>query len=428
MFPVGNSYARILVGGMSAYGIIQNKAVARQVKRPKMALKEDKEVSINMELTSTGEALSLGEGQGAIRYQTYPMSPMGRNNMWTAGEGGVKTWLNCGESISLASGQPFLGMPVERSPVLMIDEETPTEDLEDRLNRLARGLGFNGYEELPITVASMRGFRFADRNLTAIREVEGLIKVTVAKMPDARNISIRIDSVVACLGAGLQSGHENNDGLGRIIQRTCAEIRRFCSEELGMTATITMMVHARKHYPLYDIDDLRHLDMQFFVRGHGSIVGLGSDIGYPIKKISQNPLRGVIVPIIRRTRSPMLETYFELEEERYMDGWARFKKIDPVPIPPSDLEVDYFSLFYANPGDSFKEQDLMRRAAAHDQEERRVALDHLKKHQVILRTSEDPFSYGLNPNAFDVDTRKADDLQYSEQLVQIYFDRGGEML
>jgi len=361
-----------------------------------------------------------------IEYQTNPMSPMDRNIMVTSGEGGVKTWLNCGESISLAAGRDYLGMPVEQCPVLMIDEETPTADLEDRLNRLAIGLGFPDYKVLPITIASKQGFHFSQRNLTAIKDVEAQIKQTVSKLPNTRSIAIRIDSVIACLGAGLQRMDENNSMLGRVIHHTCDHLRKFCANELGIKATITILAHGKKNYPLYDLDDLRKSDMQLLVRGHGSIVGEGCDIGYAIKKITEKPLRGLIIPRVRRTRSPIEEIYFELEEEQYMSGWAKFQKIAPVPIPPSPLEVDYFSMFYPS-GNEYSEPKLSQMASLHAPEERRIALDHLKKHRIIISESGEPFTYRLNPDFYDASKQKQDDRDYALQLSATYFAGGGQI-
>jgi len=187
------------------------------------------------------------------------------------------------------------------------------------------------------------------------------------------------------------------------------------------------LAHGKKNYPLYDLDDLRKLDMQHLVRGHGGIVGEGCDIGYAVKKITEKPiLRGLIMPKIRRTRSPIEEVYFELEEEKYMDGWARFKKIDPVPIPPSPLEVDYFSMFYHS-GDEHTESKLSQTASLHAPEERRIALGHLKKHNIITSKPGEPFTYKLNPDFHDVNKQKQDDLDYALQLSATYFAGGGQI-
>lgn len=358
---------------------------------------------------------------GQINFQTDPMSPMGRNIMWIGAEGGCKTWLNLAESVCLASGNRFLGMRTERCPVLIIDEETPTEDLEDRLYRLN-----SNWRQLPITIASKEGFYFSQRNRTVLEDVKRKIGDTVNKLPNARNVAIRIDSVTACLGGGQQRLHENDAQAGSAIFRTCRDIRDFCKQQLGKEATITLLAHGKKVYASYDIDDLRQLEMQELVRGHGSIVGEGCDVGYVIKKIADNPLCGVIIPKIRRTRTPILETYFQLKEQQYMKGEARLKQINPIPIPPSPMEVEYYLAFcMADKSDpnrprTYKENDLMRMAASHEAEERRVALQHLKKHHVIIQVDE-PFTFRINLNLDMTDdyNRQLDESAYRQAEEQV---------
>lgn len=65
-------------------------------------------------------------------------------------------------AVCVASGNPFLGkFKTKQGKVLLIDEDTPTKTLTNRLYRFANCIGKN-LEKLPIEVRSMTGFRLDD--------------------------------------------------------------------------------------------------------------------------------------------------------------------------------------------------------------------------------------------------------------------------
>ena len=67
-------------------------------------------------------------------------------------------------AICVASGHRFLGyegFAVTQGSVLLIDEDTPTDTLEQRLNRLALGSGVD-ISNLPFEYRSMNGFLLND--------------------------------------------------------------------------------------------------------------------------------------------------------------------------------------------------------------------------------------------------------------------------
>ena len=63
-----------------------------------------------------------------------------------------KSWVVDALVIHVASGKPFLGFPVTQGLVILVDEDTPSGEAGNRLQRLARGLSLS-LESLPIQVS-----------------------------------------------------------------------------------------------------------------------------------------------------------------------------------------------------------------------------------------------------------------------------------
>lgn len=73
--------------------------------------------------------------------------------------GTIKSWIMEDLAISVASGKPSLfGVVEEQGHVILIDEETESDILGNRLHRLANGKGVV-LEDLPLTIHSLDGFR-----------------------------------------------------------------------------------------------------------------------------------------------------------------------------------------------------------------------------------------------------------------------------
>lgn len=309
-------------------------------------------------------------------------------NMIGNGEGGHKTQ-TCGQlTVSVASGQPFLGMSVEQGSVMIVDEETPWEDLDFLLRRFALGLGCEHWRDLPITVRSKQGFRFSRRT-----ELDRLIR-ELERMNSAPRL-LCIDSVLACLPGGRQGLDENNSTVGIAIRDDMDTIlQAFPSRGIMTTA------HFRKTTGDLTYKEVRDSNMQDLVRGHGSIVGEGCDTGFAIFNISQTigsedptPTRFAIIPKARRRAVPMGEVYVELKEEAYGRGWARLERIPPVVIPPSNVALAVASLLSRVP---VNQQHINREAALYSRKEKLDAIEELLQHRVIVHGT-DPLTYDLNP-------------------------------
>lgn len=309
-------------------------------------------------------------------------------NMIGNGEGGHKTQTSGQLAVCVASGTPFLGMNVEQGAVMIVDEETPWEDLDFWLKRFALGVGHGDWRELPITVRSKQGFRF-----NRSTELEPLIRELSELQPEPKLLCI--DSVLACLPGGRQGLDENNSTAGIAIRD---DLDKILQEVPNLGIMIT--AHFRKSTGDLTYQEVKNSRMQDLVRGHGSIVGEGCDTGFAIFNISQTvgsndttPTRFVIIPKARRRAVTVGEIYVELQEEAYGMGWATLERIPPVVIPPSKLALAVASLFSSS---SVSQQDINRKAALYPRKEKLDALEELLEHKVIVHGRE-TLSYKLNP-------------------------------
>ena len=300
-----------------------------------------------------------------------------------APEGSCKTTLGASVVISVASGKPFLGFDVAQGPALVLDEETPPRELEKLYDRLAMGVGYRGYQELPITIRSMEGFRFGHK--TQLAPVLTLIDAIQPKI-------IVLDSYLAMMPSGRQGLGENNSESG-------IAVRDDLNKMLARSDCCTLLAtHSPKPVVDWTIEQYEKAQMQSIVRGHGSIVGEAIDTGLAIKKISErpDPLRFAIITKARRGAVPMSDTvYAELKEEAYGEGWARLERIQPVPPPPSRTAKDLFQYF--KDGSPHTAREIRSGNALSTTKENRAAVDELLVNKVIFN-HQAPFTYRLNRN------------------------------
>jgi len=309
--------------------------------------------------------------------------PLKHRVMDTAPEGAYKTIRGVWLCICIASGTPFLGQTVKQGSVLIIDEETPEPSLHMHLQRFALGAGVKDWRELPITVESMKGFRFG-RKTELMRILE--------KVQKLQPTLIRMDSVLAMLPAYRQGMVENDSSTG-------IALREDMNQLLNYTDMISISAHSKKEVAELNLKQIKVKEMQTIVRGHGSIVGEACDTGIIIKKISEYPQRGLfaIVTKARRCGIPLSsqDIYVELKEEKYGQGWAKLERIEPVSIPPSKIAIELFQLFSKDPTKEFPQRDIRQMAALYQLKDIRDGIDELLQHNIIANSSK-PFTYHLN--------------------------------
>lgn len=316
--------------------------------------------------------------------------PLGHRVMDVGPEGSFKTMWGAYLSVCIASGYNRIFQHDTLSgPVLIVDEETPESSLNNHLDRFSRGMGLK-YSKLPIYPYCMTGFRFGRKT-----ELNKLLSYIKAIKP----IFIRMDSMLAMLPSGRQSISENDCHLGETIRDDLIAILKENPE-----CSIMLSTHTKKFVSDISFQDISKYDMQFLVRGHGSIVGEGCDTGLIIKKISEhpNPTRFCITTKPRRQAIPTSSrvVYVELEEEEYGEGWARLKEISPDSLPPSDLARSIYPLFKGSLASGkvpeLSLEKIYRKTAILSKKECRAGMSELFSKKVIVISME-PLTYELNP-------------------------------
>jgi len=65
--------------------------------------------------------------------------------------GAGKSWIADALAAHVASGMDFLGLPIKQGEVLLVDEDTPEDELRNRFQRLAEGIKVSP-DDLPLTM------------------------------------------------------------------------------------------------------------------------------------------------------------------------------------------------------------------------------------------------------------------------------------
>ena len=298
-------------------------------------------------------------------------------------EGTYKTWFNCALAVSIAMGKPFLGQEVRQGTVIIVDEETPKVDVDDRLSRLALHYGIKDWTTLPIVLRSKMGFRFGHKT-----ELDKLLKVVIKVKP----MLVTFDSLVAMIPGGRKGNSENDASLGITVRDDLTKV-------INEASNVLLCAHSKKPIAEISLSELKALEMQNIVRGSGAIIGEACDTGISLKKISEYPPRFVMIIKSRRVAIPLSheDIYIELKEESYGKGWAKLIRIKPIALPPCKMAKDIFPAF-KDVNTLVSQKQLGSDAYLHSRSAVREGIEELLARKVILNSTK-PFHYSRNPNA-----------------------------
>ena len=163
---------------------------------------------------------------------------------------------------------------------------------------------------------------------------------------------------------------------------------------------IVITAHMNQESGKMSIPEWKKADMPSLVRGHGSIVEQGCDIGYSFKKLSEDPdpRRVVLIPKARRV-SVIPEVanglYLELQEQEYRKGWMTFIRIAPTPPLPSKDTARVFMLIEKCDGLGCQSTSISKQSNAElTKSDIKSALIELQIAKAIVQIS--PFTYKVN--------------------------------
>ena len=123
-------------------------------------------------------AAHFSEPQPPIDWTVDGLISAGSVNVVFGEPGAGKTWALFDLALSVAMGEPWLGMTTTRGPVLIIDEESGKRRLSRRMGEAMRG--HDAGADVPIMAVSLAGFDLGKPN--DYGEIYNLIKSTGARV------------------------------------------------------------------------------------------------------------------------------------------------------------------------------------------------------------------------------------------------------
>lgn len=203
-------------------------------------------------------------------------------------------------------------------PVILIDEDTPSDELANRLQRLTIGLGLS-LGSLPIEVHSMEDINLSDGK--ALQKLE-------SEVADTKSVLVILDCLSKVMGGEFnEDSAKDANRAGDIWNRLKAN-----------GATVFVVHHLNKREGNLATDFVR------LSRGSGALVS-SSDTAFGIEFGRRNPTRFIVSPIERRRKLSIREPFgIELEEDE-AGTWARLKRADAT-REVSDLAKGIFEIVF----------------------------------------------------------------------------------
>lgn len=109
------------------------------------------------------EKFEFGREVEPPRWLVKDLIPLGHLCLLLAQSGVGKSFLGEGLAMHIASNRPFCGLEIQAGNVYIIDQDTPTNVLQSRLNRFSAGLGT--VPEFKLEYDSMQGLSLDDGSL-----------------------------------------------------------------------------------------------------------------------------------------------------------------------------------------------------------------------------------------------------------------------
>jgi hypothetical protein len=278
--------------------------------------------------------------------------PQGHAILGVGLPGTLKSWFVDGLAVHIASGKDFLGLPVNQGAVVLVDEDTPSDELLNRLKRFAIGLNLS-LEDLPIEVHSMENI-----NLSDDESLQKLVNEVIRIKPGL--------VILDCLSKVM--GGEFNENSTRD-----ANIAGNAWNKLKSTgATVFSTHHLNKREGNIATDFVR------LSSGSHAIVA-NSDTAFGIEFGQHDPTRFNAHPVERRCKLNIREPFgIELEEDTELT-WARLKRVG-FARRLSPLAKDIYEIFRAvGEGANLTANDVKRHlAGAASDSDMRSALSELE--------------------------------------------------
>lgn len=134
----------------------------------------------------------------ADTYLVDPFLPKGKATIVYGAGGTGKSYIACLAAVCVATGRPMLGWPVRRGPVLYLDWETDQYEIDERVKRVAGGMGIAAPEILYRSCAA---------------PLEDMAETLARRVTDDGIALAVVDSVGMASGSAREGGDANESAL-----------------------------------------------------------------------------------------------------------------------------------------------------------------------------------------------------------------------
>lgn len=326
-----------------------------------------------------------------FNYLVDGIIPKGASSLLLGRPGRGKSWLALAIAVAVATGAKCLGkFDTIQTPVVIIDEDTPTMTLEWRLQRFLRSLNMDR-SQVPLHLWSMTGWR-----LDIPTDIDKLINfVSYLNTP--------VLVVIDCLDSVLCRFDSNRTKDASAVGQTIATIKN-----AGITP---LLVHHMSAKGLAD-DVIWRSEGDFtrFSMGNTKLIAF-SDTVLGMWQLSEEPTVFVVRTKARRIPLEVPEKFAVYLREGMEKTWVYLEYDEELPVIPSAEEIQIAGLFISNPGAKFTVKDTMNQTgellAIADL---RLILKGLEKHHIIKlwRQPHNLYLYGLDPGFYSLHSHYSD--------------------
>ena len=253
----------------------------------------------------------------------YPLIPKGLTGI-LAMPGHLKSWLIAQLVIDISLGKKYLQKyDTNTREVIYIDEDSPTDVYNSRLERCARYYG-EDYNKLPITKMSKTGF-----DITKKTTRENLVD----KVLQYKANSIEVLTVIDCLGSVCGGIDMNRPENATRVMGYLSEIGSY-----GTDIIITHHVSLKKEFKI-DLPEPAK-----YVMGSTHIIGGFDNTIYAYKPDIIDRTVTYIRPVAKRSTIPVGIFGIELFEDLPDKITASLRQIDDMPSVPTEDELSCFKV------------------------------------------------------------------------------------
>lgn len=305
-----------------------------------------------------------------VEWLVEPLIPLGQLCFFIAQAGVGKSLLAEALVVHIVYGKPFCGFKTIEGDVLLIDQDTPTRVLEQRLIRFGRAMQQEKKHEL--FVESMRGYNLSDRTLiTAIKD-HSTVKLVI----------------VDCLHTVCGRLNPNYTADMNVL----AKLKKEC---LTPTRTIIFNHHITEKVS-YPVERLMSGDFHIMSMGASAIVQQ-ADTYYIIGATAEDGRTNKVYirPIPKRvsvkTMPLVLQVVHPSTESEYFEFQGEYNP------ELEEVELDCLTFFREQPSDRTVKQTLEDMGHLHGEKALRKALASLSKKGLLVlsRHKANLFKYRL---------------------------------